>query len=80
MRTQRDHGLAGWLPSFFPGWLLMRGTPISARSRRLRKLIQSANPVAIEGQADGLELGLGVRVPIGDKFAFTGRAGHLWVG
>ncbi len=35
-------------------------------------------PIPLEGSADGLELGLVGRVPLGDKFALTGRAGMLW--
>ncbi len=35
-------------------------------------------PVTAEASAKGLDLGLVGRVPLGDKFAITGRAGMLW--
>ena len=39
---------------------------------------QFGTPITAEASAEGLELGLVGRVPIGDKFAITARAGQLW--
>ncbi len=39
---------------------------------------QFGTPITAEASATGLELGLVGRVPLGDKFAITARAGKLW--